>query len=164
MTDPGLFADSSIVSKGRIHADEAVVTEVAPSGHHHMRCDETVVSDSGMMANVISTPHHYIVADSNERLDRVVLKNKTMLPERDVVPNKSTRTNIARQLIIFLFHLRANRLPQTVQFSINNSDVDGVLLGRKVLVQFFKWNNGEVKEGSTILISPIDGKPNDLVW
>ena len=47
--------------------------------HNNLRRNEAVVPNGRVMADVVSAPDHDIAADRNEWLNRVVLKDETVV-------------------------------------------------------------------------------------
>ena len=59
-------SDGEVVGKRRIDADETVFPHVAESGYDYMRCDEAIVSDHGMVPDVIPAPQNDVIAKTNK--------------------------------------------------------------------------------------------------
>ena len=60
--------------------------------------DEDVVSDRGVVPDVVTAPHHHVAAHRDERLNRVVLEDEAVLAELHVAPDEGVAAHVAGQL------------------------------------------------------------------
>jgi len=67
---------------------------LAYAGYDDMRGDKAVVPNYRVMPDVIAAPQHNVIAHSNEGLHHIILKNKTMFTQEDILPDKCARTDV----------------------------------------------------------------------
>lgn len=80
---PGTNMD--VITQCCVDSDEALFVDRHAAGNDYMRGKEAMISDDGMVTNMVAAPQGDIVADLHERLNGVVFKNKAILAYHAVV-------------------------------------------------------------------------------
>jgi len=62
-----------------VYAEKAIAFDNAVAGNDHMRANEIMIVNGGVVANMVAAPECNIVADLYERLYGVVFENKAIV-------------------------------------------------------------------------------------
>src|SRR6266481_3709653 len=79
--DDTLRTNLDVIAQRSIDPNEAGFVDFDTARDHDMRCDEAVVADSRMVANMITAPQCDVVTNSDKRLNGVVFKNETVFTD-----------------------------------------------------------------------------------
>ena len=74
-----------MVTQSRIYTNEALFPNLYTSRNYNMRGNETVILDSGMMANMIAAPKSDIITYRDEWLNCIVFKDEAVLPNAAII-------------------------------------------------------------------------------
>lgn len=107
---------------GGIDPEKAPLANRYSSGYNDVRGNERIIADAGMMADVVATPEKNVIADAHERLDDVVLEDKTVFAATEILPDRRTRAEIGREPITLFFSLSAFLGAQAVEMAIAGGD------------------------------------------
>jgi hypothetical protein len=95
--DDTIAGDLGVIGDATIHVEKAILSYFAVTGHDHVRRNEDVILDYGLMANVIAAPKDDVVANLDRVLDDIVLEDEAVLADLDVSPDESLLSSHKRQ-------------------------------------------------------------------
>ena len=124
--------------------------------------DEHVVSDAGVVSDMVTAPQCRVVADSNEGLDCVVLKDEAVLADVVTVENGRARTDVARESISGGSASEEAFASDAVAFFIGERDEEVALIRGELAGEGLKRDDWQTHEVLSFQELGIDGECDDL--
>jgi hypothetical protein len=162
--DQRTFRDSQSVTHCRIDAEEARLLDCAVSRQDDMRCEEDMIGDRAVMADVISAPKNDVVSDRHKGLNCVVFENETIVADRRAWKARGARADVGNQPIAHLLESFVHTLPRAVHCVMRKRGKSGEFAGRISIGQIVEGNDWESFEGRFGRHElSIDGEGNHFV-
>src|SRR5215216_2930295 len=110
-----------------------------------MRRNKIVITNNGMVSNMVTTPKNVVTANLYEWLNGIVFKNETIITYFYVPPNKGLATYVIRQCVFFCLGRIIKLNPVSVQIIIHQRNMHFILSWRIEGLYFLKGNNRNTK-------------------
>ncbi|KRW69516.1 hypothetical protein AO735_18205 [Pseudomonas sp. TTU2014-096BSC] len=110
-----------------------------------MRGYKAITSYYAMMTNMITTPQYNIITQYDERLNCIIFKNKTVLTNFHIMPNKSPRTHIACGFITSFLSGLVKSFAKTIEPSVGCRRKKAVVCRIEMKLELLKSYNGQAE-------------------
>src|SRR5258706_2197196 len=111
----------NIVRDSAVYSQETVFTHFAIARNNHVRRDEDIVTDDGLMTDVIATPQHNVITYTHRILQHVNFHHEAIRSDLYVVPDESARAHVRGKRITFLFRGLIQASAHTIQLRVRDS-------------------------------------------
>src|SRR5687767_10908111 len=115
------------------------------------------------MADMIAAPKHDVVAKFHGVLDNIILEDKAILPNFDVVPDEGARTNIRKTCVALPLSLREEPRAQAIQLGVRDGDEGYMLRGVVSALDLFKMNHRQTEQTLFFCVRAFYRKGNHLM-
>lgn len=162
-THKAVIPQRDIVRKGGIHAQKAAGSDAAIARKNHMRGQEAVIANPGLVADVIARPQHTALSDLNAVLDRIILKDKGIFTDFSRPPDKGMRADKAGQPVALGLSRSYQPGAHPVQLGRGHRDMGLCILGIKAAFSRLQRDHGQAELGVPGQELLFNGKPYNLV-